>query len=138
MDYLTKHLAEPECKQYTAWEIFKYNYFIWVACFFIGLQFTHLDNGIFQEFTLDWNVMKNWPLILWVLFVGLVLLVGTLVLYIMYLYDSIGYLDAYINTIGWLVGIFTSMVYWYCNWLGYNLHIHHWFIGAVLQGVMCW
>lgn len=47
MDYLTKHLAEPECKQYTAWQIFKYNYFIWVACFFIGLQFTHLDNGIF-------------------------------------------------------------------------------------------
>jgi hypothetical protein len=109
MDYLTKHLTAPECHTYSSWEVFSYNYFIWVAAFFIGLQFTHLDTGIFQQFTLDWNVMKDWPLILWVLFGGLVLLIGSLVLYIYYLYDSIGYLDSYISLISWGVGIFVTM-----------------------------
>jgi len=137
MDYLSKHLTEAECKTYSSWEIFKYNYFIWVAAYFIGLQFTHLDGGILQDLTLDWNVMKNWPLILWIIFIGLVLLIATIVCYIMFLYQSIGYLEAYITAISTFVGIFIVTSKWY-SLLGYNLHVHHWFIGAVMQAVMCW
>jgi hypothetical protein len=81
--------------------------------------------------------MKNWPLILWVIFGGLILLGATLVAYLGYLYDSIGYLNAYITGISTLVGIFTFANTWY-SWLGYNLHIHHWFIGAALQVVLCY
>lgn len=137
MDYLTKHLTEPECHSYSSWEIFKYNYLIWVAAYFVGLQFTHLDNGIFQQLTLDWNVMKDWPMILWIIFLGLVILVATIVVYILFLYSSIGYLDAYITGISTFVGVFIFLYKWY-SLLGYNLHVHHWFLGAALQAVMCY
>ncbi len=137
MDYLNSQLGNENCYTYSTWEVFKYNYFIWVAAYFIGLQFTHLDNGIFQQLTLDWNVMKNWPLILWIIFFGLVILIGTIVIYIMYLYAAIGYLNTYLTAISTFMGIFIAMYKWYSLW-GYNLHVHHWFIGACLQAVMCY
>ena len=32
-----------DCKIYSKSEVFAYNYFVWTAAFFIGLQFTHMD-----------------------------------------------------------------------------------------------
>jgi len=32
---------------YTDHEVFSYNYYLWTTGFFIGLQFTHMDVGIF-------------------------------------------------------------------------------------------
>ena len=47
MDYLhTRLKATPDCHEYTVDEVFNYNYLVWVLAFFVGLQFTHLDNGI--------------------------------------------------------------------------------------------
>lgn len=37
---------EPSCKTYTLYEVFHYNYFVWTVGYFIGLQFTHMDQGI--------------------------------------------------------------------------------------------
>ena len=81
--------------------------------------------------------MKDWPMILWIIFFGLVILIASIVLYILFLYSSIGYLDAYITGISTFVGVFIFLYKWY-SMLGYNLHVHHWFIGAALQAVMCY
>ena len=81
--------------------------------------------------------MKNWPLILWVIFLGLVLLFATIIAYIFYLYYTIGYLSAYITLLSTLVGSFSFLIYWY-NLLGYTLHVHHWFLGAFMQVFMCY
>ena len=81
--------------------------------------------------------MKNWPMILWIIFIGLVLLIATIVIYIMFLYQSIGYLEAYLTAMATFVGAFIFMFKWY-SFLGYNLHVHHWFLGAVMQAVMCY
>jgi len=47
-NYLSGDLVgkvDPTCRQYTSIEVFKYNYLIWGIAFFLGLQFTHLDDG---------------------------------------------------------------------------------------------
>jgi hypothetical protein len=138
MDYLNTHVKyNPDCHDYSTFEVFKYNYFIWVLAYFVGLQFTHLDNGILSQLTLDWNIMKTWPLILWVVFLGLILLFATIISYIFFLYYTIGYLSAYITLLSTAFGAFSFLIYWY-NMFGYTLHVHHWFLGAVMQCVMCY
>ena len=66
----------PSCKTYTLQEVFKYNYMVWTLGYFIGLQFTHMDQGIMQQFVLDWNVMKNWPPVLWAVFFAMIAFLG--------------------------------------------------------------
>jgi hypothetical protein len=47
-NYLSGDLVgkvDPVCREYTASEVFKYNYLVWGLAFFLGLQFTHLDDG---------------------------------------------------------------------------------------------
>jgi len=53
--------AIADCNVYTKKQVFDYNYFVWTAGFFLGLQFTHMDQGIMKHFVLDWSVMKTWP-----------------------------------------------------------------------------
>lgn len=141
MDYLTKHHSDvtvpPECHLYSKREIFWYNYLIWTLAFFIGLQFTHLDNGIFSNLTLDWNVMKNWPWYMWVIFTGLILLLTTIISYIFFLYYLIGYLQSYLTLLGGAVAVLSYFTWWYGLW-GYHLHIHHWFLGAFVQAFLCY
>ena len=135
MDYITKRT--PECHLYSQKEVFHYNYFIWTVAYFIGLQFTHLDIGIFQQLTLDWNVMKNWPAYMWVIFLGLVALLASIISYIFYLYYMIGYLTAYLTLLSTVITILSIASKYYSLW-GYHLHIHHWFLGAFVQGFMCY
>jgi hypothetical protein len=95
----------------------------------VGLQFTHLDNGILSQLTLDWNVMKNWPLYMWAIFSGLILLLTTVTSYIFYLYYLIGYMQSYINLFLGAIAVLGFFTKYYGLW-GYHLHIHHWFLGA--------
>ena len=134
---MTKHSSAPECHIYTSMESFFYNFFIWTTAFFIGLQFTHLDNGVFSNLTLDWNVMKNWPWYMWVIFLGLVTLLATIISYIFFLYYTIGYLTTYIAILTGAVGVLSGVTKWYSYW-GYHLHIHHWFLGAFVQAFLCY
>jgi hypothetical protein len=81
--------------------------------------------------------MKTWPLTLWVIFLGLVLLFVTIAAYVLFLYYTIGYLSAYLTLLSTFVSVFSGLIYWY-NLLGYTLHIHHWFLGAFMQVFMCY
>jgi hypothetical protein len=56
---------------------------IWCVAFLVGLQFTHLDSGVMQQFVLTISAMQNWPTALWAfLFIIIVsiLAVGILVI----------------------------------------------------------
>jgi hypothetical protein len=75
--------------------------------------------------------------VLWVIFLGLILLFVTIVSYIFFLYYSIGYLSAYITGLLTFFATFSFLIYWY-NMFGYTLHVHHWFLGAFMQCVMCY
>eukprot|EP00347_Sterkiella_histriomuscorum_P019710 403340585 len=126
----------PQCHEYTAQEVFHFNYFVWTLGFLLGLQFTHLDVGILQQFTLDWNVMKNWPWFLWVLFLGLITLLLSLTSYLLFLYAQINFLFIYFGVIGALV----LFVYIHGKILGptYHLHIHHYFLGMSVVILICY
>ena len=63
--------GQTECHIYDRMEVFKYNCF-YLIVFFIGLNFTHLDNPPFNNITLEWDIMKNWPWYLWMIFAGIV------------------------------------------------------------------
>lgn len=45
----------PECKTFSKAEVFEFNQLIWaVGYVWLGIQFTHSDQGILQKFVLDW------------------------------------------------------------------------------------
>ncbi|CDW82951.1 UNKNOWN [Stylonychia lemnae] len=95
----------PHCYVYTDTEVFNYNYFVWTTGFVLGLQFTHMDVGFLQQFTLDWNVMKNWPWYLWALFIGLISLIGFIFTYLYYLYSTIQFFNIYIGIFAGIIGL---------------------------------
>jgi hypothetical protein len=69
-DYLGQGIG---CRTYTDDQIFQYNYFIWTVGLFLGLQWTHMGQGILGHFVLSWDTMKNWPAVLWGVFVALII-----------------------------------------------------------------
>lgn len=118
-----------DCKVYTHHEMFIYNYY-YLIIFFIGLNFTHLDNPPFNEFTLEWDIMKNWPWYLWALFVLLCSFLILNVVYLLRLYYASGVLPQYILfIIG--IGLFFvigNRIYDKTR----KLHIHHYVLGAIV------
>jgi hypothetical protein len=76
VDYLGQGIG---CRTYSDDQIFQYNYFVWTTAFFIGLQWTHMNQGILAHFVLSWDTMKNWPAVLWGVFAALVIFVISLI-----------------------------------------------------------
>lgn len=109
---------------------------MWTLAFYVGLQFTHLDTGILQDLTLDWEVMKNWPWYMWVLFFGLILLFVSLLSYVFFLYYTIGYLRLYLAILVGIVGYFVICSKLYEG--KYRLHFHHYMIGMLGVTFMCY
>jgi hypothetical protein len=95
-----------------------------------------LDVGIFQQFTLDWNDMKNWPWFLWVLFIGLICLIGFIFSFLFYQYYMIGYFSTYVFLIGGAI----TLIKLRGKMLGpeYQLHIHHYFLGFFVSSMICY
>ena len=113
-------------------QVLTYDYFVWTLAYFLGLQFTHADQGIMQQFTLDWNVMKHWPLILWVIFFGLILILGTLLKVVLTFYVGIGILKYYVIV---LVAFFTWFLLKARHYK--DVHIHHYCIGMFMVSTLC-
>jgi hypothetical protein len=136
MNYL-KHDSAPECRTYTQDDVYNYNYHVWTVAYFVGLQFTHMDQGIFTNFTLDWNIMKTWPWYMWVLFLGLILLLGSIFAYIFFLYHTVGFLHFYVVALL----VFAAFMYIHTKRMaakGYHLHIHHYFLGMIVMAFTCY
>lgn len=82
----------PSCKVYNTWEVFKYNMLFWNILFMFGLNFTHLDQGPLKHFTLDPQDWKTWGRGLWMFFIFLVLLIGSIVYLEVRTYIEVGVL----------------------------------------------
>lgn len=95
-----------------------------------------MDVGILQQFTLDWNVMKNWPWFLWALFLGLITLLLSITSYLFYLYSTIGFALIYVGVLVIILG----GVWLQGKYLGpaYHLHIHHYFLGMTVTILVCY
>merc|ERR1712060_228123 len=81
---------------YSRYECLMYNMVFWNTAFTIGVNFSHIDFGIMREFVLDWKIMKNWPLSLWLVFFGLVTVILTVMRLLFNIYIEFGILDLYI------------------------------------------
>ena len=67
-------------------ETFSYNA-IWLAGFFLfGLQFTHIDHGFMTKFVLDYEKMKEWPIVLWIVLGVVIVIIIALVSSVMIAY----------------------------------------------------
>ena len=95
------------------------------------MNFSHIDVGILQKFTLTWSVMKTWGVGLWTLFAAFTFAMGLLVNNVFeYLHDS-GVLVYYLIYLGAVVAFFVwnTLRLWPT---GRRLHIHHYMIGFML------
>ena len=120
-------LAYQKCEIYTKWEVFEHNYFVWTAAFFLGLQFTHADQGIMSRFVLDWKIMKTWPLSLWVVFISLCLGLVLLASYLCYIYFTFD-LQLFYLTYGSLL-----LTYFYIRGRhALETHIHHYVLSLMV------
>mmetsp|Transcript_5615 Transcript_5615/g.9675 ORF Transcript_5615/g.9675 Transcript_5615/m.9675 type:complete len:123 (-) Transcript_5615:158-526(-) len=85
-----------------------------------------------QKFVLDWNVMKTWPLILWVIFFALVAFIVAYVWVLVQMYIGAGVL--------WLYGIWTVLLGAYIGFRSYtakDIHIHHYTLMMILISYTC-
>ncbi|CDW87216.1 UNKNOWN [Stylonychia lemnae] len=129
-------LDKPDCYIYSDDEVFDYNYHIWTFAFLLGLQFTHLQVGFMKNFSLSWDIMKTWPLILWLVFFSFIGFMIYIFTYLFYLYAQINLLYNYVGCIGIIVG----GIWLRGKQLGPKavLHIHHYFIGIVSCMLICY
>ena len=80
--------------------------------------------------------MKNWPAYMWVIFLGLILLLLTIVSYVFYLYSTLGIAWFYLALIGLIVAWFAYNTYKYRE--NYDLHIHHYTLGQIASMIICY
>jgi len=126
-----------ECKLYTKWEVFKYNYLVWCIGFILfGCQFTHADVGPMQHFTLSWDSMKSWGVFLWAIFIGIILFVVFLLYSLATAYLAVNILEYYVV---WIL-LLTAFIIW--NTKRYagqkHFHLHHYALAMILQSVICY
>lgn len=102
--------SDPTCYEYSSSEIFSYNYWIWMVGFILGLNFTHLDEGPLENFTLDIEDIKQWGVGMWIFCACVVLLLGSFLIDLLVHYFKIGYMRYYI-----LLGVIIYGVVSYFN-----------------------
>ena len=113
--------------------MFVYNYFFWVIPYFIGLNFTHLDHGIMQKFIIKWSYMKQWPIILWVVFFAAVATVIAILVMLGIEYSRAGILLAYFIFVGSFGVLFCIL-----GRCAKEVHIHHYCIGGFVTAIICY
>jgi len=117
------------CHTFTRSEVFWYNYW-YIIMYFIGLNFTHLDNPPFNQLTLEWDVMKKWPWYMWVIFVAIMGFIFVNFLYLLSLYYQSGVIGFYLLLLLAMPVFFIGGSYVYRNTR--KLHVHHYVIGCCM------
>jgi hypothetical protein len=122
----------PTCKEYSNWEVFKYNFLFWCTGFMVGVNFTHADIKPIQRLTLDPKVIATWGVGKWILALVLLALICLILLNLGYHYMSMGLVYYYI---AWGLFIYAAMK-WNTKRQKENnkhIHIHHYFVALVLM-----
>ena len=92
-----------------------------------------MDQGIMQQFVLDWSVMKNWPPVLWVVFFGLIAFLAAYFKVLVSLYVQIKYAKYYVL---WGVVLFGYIIY--RSRRASDTHIHHYFLMMIVLSFTCY
>ena len=121
------------CQIYTKRQVFYYDWLIWTSAYYLGLNFTHADQGIMQKFVLDWNIMKTWPTILWLVFFVLMGFLGALAVIIVRTYYVIG---VWIYYIIWAITI--ALYFYYRGRGAVDTHIHHYVVAGIVVSFICY
>jgi hypothetical protein len=119
--------SEQHCHTYSRSEVFWYNYW-YVLMYFLGLNFTHLDQPPFNQITLEWDIMKNWPWYLWAIFLGIMSFIFLNFAYLLMLYQQSGVILTYIVILAAIPTFFILGSYYYGNTR--ELHVHHYVLGC--------
>jgi len=123
-DYLRQGIG---CRTYSEEQIFQYNYYIWTFAFFLGLQWTHMGQGILGRFVLSWDIMKTWPAILWAVFVALIVGALALVAVMFVHYRAAHVLPQYAI---WLIAL--PSWFYYKSRGCKNVHLHHYSLMMII------
>ena len=110
--------------------------YLWTICYYVGLQFTHLDFlPTMNKFVLANQSDRNssWPWYFWLIIGGIVTAAGGLLVYMVYLWHLSGpiILSCYISYILLLAAIISILTYVYVK----SFHMHHYFNFLLLASV---
>jgi len=132
----TKDLDSSEdigaVKTRTSEEAYRWN-ITWLCFYTIALQWSHLRRGVFLNFNWTPANMKNWPICLWITFIFFIGLIVFNLSYLAYRYYYVGCLWVYI-----LYHVLVYLVFFIINQYlgkGYEVHIHHYFIGLFFTDI---
>ena len=92
-----------------------------------------MDVGILKQFCLDWDIMKNWPPILWAVF-GVLVIVVISICTIMFIY----YKSAHVLTEYGIWGVLLPAWFYYMSRGCVEVHIHHYTLMMILLSFVCW
>lgn len=120
-------------QQLTLKQVFYYNYFVWTMAFFLGLQFTHADQGIMRQFTLDWHQMQKWDFALWVIFIVMIVMLLYIAIVVVSTYIRIGVLKYYIV---WT--IILLLLFGLRSIGAADVHFHHYVMAAFVVSFVCY
>ena len=82
---------------------------------------------------LDWNVMKHWPLILWLVFVILCIFLVTLLYEIFMHYILADVINIYFVITTLILGFL-----FFKSYTSRNMHIHHYVLSMVVVSLTCY
>ena len=108
-------------------EVFFYNYFYWTFSFFLGLQWSHADEGILQRFVLNWEYMKLWPSILWIVFFSMIFFLISLFCIVFHYYVKFN-----LHKIYFYWGMFVFFLMFFMTINSVETHIHHYTVSMVM------
>jgi hypothetical protein len=116
--------------KYTHANVFFWNLFLWQLPYFIGLQFTHTDQPPFTKFVLSPEAMKEWPKVLWIAFIMLVVVGLAIMAYMIAMYVKAGVFVGYLIFGLLIVAFFVVKTYLLRN--THKIHVHHYTVGMVI------
>ena len=105
------------------------------AFIIFGINFTHLDEGPMQHFTLDPRIMKTWGPGLWTMFIAMIVIIGFL---LRNLFVGLHACDQMIKYAA-LIALSIGGIYLNTKRLapqGRELHIHHYVMGFLLASFL--
>lgn len=102
---------------------------IWCVAFLVGLQFTHLDSGIMQQFVLTLSAMQTWPVALWVFFFTIIVSILAVGILVIRQYQKAGILKIYLVLFNLIILGFAGITFLLGS--SYQVHIHHYTVGML-------
>ena len=118
--------SEERCP-YGAIDVLIWNWGVWGTAYFIGLQWTHLDQGPLSHFSIDKEQMKEWPDYFWVIIGCILISLITPVIFCFYKYYVSGVLLFY-----FLMAFSIAIWFMYFYSKSSDVHWHHYCFGMAV------